>query len=201
MQKNKRELNRLRNVFIEQSKNPHIDRGRYEVNAAALANGIVGMSSHTLRFLAEFICDERLGFGRRVDGRKNNIVLNSGVLAVLMEDRMDSIAVLRHAIDALQAISQTSIDGSIRGVLLSDMTHRWWSRVRGGIAKRGVAGGSGHVCDIDDAIRVLTEHVDAEEEIYSQMFAAELRAVTAAEWQRYSSRKSRRATAKVVHNE
>jgi len=197
MQKNKRELNRLRSVFIEQSKNTCIDRGRYEVNAAALANGIVGMSSHTLRFLAEFICDKRLGFGRRINGRKNNIVLNSGVLAVLMEDRMGSIAVLRHAIDAVTAIKVTSIDGSVRGCVLSDMTHRWWSHVRGGIAKRG----SGHVYDIDDAIRVLTEHVAAEEEIYNQMFAAELRAVTAAEWQRYSSRKSRRATAKVVTNE
>ena len=174
----KRELERLKVLVAEHATSPHIDKSLYEFRSAELENGVPSMSCYTIRRLVEFAVDN-FDYGYRIDTKKYNIIINSGVVKILMEDKLESISSLRKAHIILKnyiAIGKTRVRMGDLMVVIS----RWWLHLPRKLTKWKNEGNRWYTYSVEDMLTHIEQRIEDEREIYDQLVALEIRVKEAA---------------------
>lgn len=167
-----RELNRLKEVFTEETYKD-IDKCLYVTESSRVEVELVDFSTYTFRKLAEFVVDNMEGYGHRINRKKNNIIINSGVLQVLIADRLECLNQIKRAIEIFKAykVSDTELTMS----LVLNLIGRWWKEIPPEIKRTNSRKRAWYFYDNDDLIALLEDRLKVERKIYEQLIEAELK--------------------------
>lgn len=166
-----RELNRLKDAFTEGTY-PDIDRHLYEIESIHIEKGLLDLPTSTFRKLVEFLVDHVEGYGYRIDRRKNNIIINSGVLQVLIKERLNSIERLKQMALMFRTLSMADTELN-QGVVLS-MIDRWWSTIPDCIGRGNAQERGWYYYNNSDLAELLEGHLVVERRVYQQLVEAEI---------------------------
>jgi hypothetical protein len=167
-----REFNRLKEVF-QQEKYRNIDRHLYEVESSRIEKKLTVMSKATFRKLVEFLAEESvMDVAVRIKRKKNNIIVNAGLLKILIDDKHDSLVALRKAVEVLSAYKYTRTDINLS--LALDIIGRWWKVVPDSIRKYNNRQRGWYFFDIDDLIELLNNHWKVEKVAHENLILLEM---------------------------